>query len=224
MTLLKRAFILILLSFGLVIAFINLPAKVFRASPRGNATTSEAIIIMGFGFERNSMAEMIAGPSNQFLLDWALKTYPDIKLMFVQEAVWRVYCKSEQKDCWLGDVRLRRIDKHDDNLDLHTMDIAVCSLERMRMFGVSKALLIAHDMQLWRTQDSFERAKRKLCPSCEFAVAPVPDTPYPNKSEQWRNRYEWTYKLVDTLARLRYHPLIYRAILQTCPAPMPPGE
>ena len=224
MTLLRRVLILLGLCLAALISLIFLPAEVFRANPRGNASSVQAIIIMGFGFERDVAGDMIAGPANQFLLDWALKHHSDIKLIFVQEGVWRVYCETAAKVCWLGDVRLRRIDKHDDKLDLRTMDIAVCSIERLQSFGLNRALLIAHDMQLWRTQDSFERAKKTLCPDCEFALAAVPDTPYPQRSEQWRNRYEWRYKLIDLVARLRYHPLVYRDIPDTCLAPMPAGE
>ncbi|MCA9836860.1 MAG: hypothetical protein KC422_08095 [Trueperaceae bacterium] len=224
MTLLKRMVIALLLGLGIFVSFVNLPSQLFRIEPRGNYQDAEALVIMGFGFERDAEGTIMAGPANQFLLDWALETYPFIKLMFVQEAVWRSSCSAEARECFIGDVRLRRIDKHDDTLDLRTMDIAVCSIERMKTFDISRAILVAHDMQLWRTADSFARAKKELCPACEFSVAPVPDSPYPNQSEQWRNRYEWTYKLVDILARVRYHPLIYREIPQTCPSPMPPSE
>ncbi len=210
-----------ILSLALV---FTLPASFFRATPQGDASNAEAVVIMGFGFERDASGNMIAGSSNNFLLDWSLATYPNIKLMFVQEGVWLAQCKASQSDCFINDVRLRRIDKHNDALDLKTMDIAVCSIRRMQTFNVNKAVLVAHDAQLWRTQNNMNRAKNKLCPDCSFVVANVPDTPYPNNSEQWRNRFEWTYRLIDLAARVRYQPLIYRNIPDDCLSPMPKDE
>ncbi len=218
--------ILILLSLAIIslALILVLPPSTFRATPTGNANDAEALIIMGFGFERDASGNMIAGQANSFLLDWSLANYPNIKLMFVQEGIWLDQCQASQNQCFINDVRLRRIDKHNDSLDLRTMDIAVCSIKRMQAFNIKKAVLVAHDAQLWRTQNNIERAKKPLCPDCSFVVANVPDTPYPNNSEQWRNRFEWTYRLIDLAARVRYHSWLYQSIPENCLSPMPDSE
>lgn len=199
------------------------PVELLRAVPQGDPATADTAIIMGYGFERFSDGFMAPGAANRANLDLVLDQYPHVKTVFAQEGVWVAQCHQTEQSCMVGDVTLHRIDFHDDTVDLHSADIAVCSLERMQQFGKDRAILIAHDMQLWRAAENIERAKVEICPNCEIIVPAVPDTPYPKRSDQLRTRYEHVYILFDFAARIRdrVFPAAYPS---TCPMPMPKGE
>ncbi|MEM8861537.1 MAG: hypothetical protein AAGD96_24705 [Chloroflexota bacterium] len=207
----------------LLAALFYFPVELLRAVPRGDPLTADTAIIMGFGFERFSDGSMAPGAANRANLAFVLERYPHVTTIFAQEGVWVAECHQSERSCTIGDVTMRRIDFHDDSVDLHSADIAVCSLERMQQFGKSSAILIAHDMQLWRAAENIERAKVDICPNCQIIVPAVPDTPYPEKSDQLRTRYEHVYILFDAAARVRDR-MFPAAYPSTCPMPMPTGE
>lgn len=206
-----------------VATFLLLSPSWLRARPSGDPLAAESAVIMGFGFERDALGNMTAGAANRFLLSWVLDRYPHVETIFAQEGVWVSLCDRAATTCQIGEVTLYRIDRHDDTVDLHSMDIAVCALERMADFDKQRAILVAHDMQLWRAAENMERAIPEICPSCEVIIPNVPDTPYPIRSEQIRTRYERLYILIDLIARTR-DALFPNKIPGTCPMPMSPGE
>ena len=207
--------------FSLGIVFF--PTPLLRAMPSGDASTVDTAIIMGFGFERNPDGSMAAGDANEALLNYVLERQPQVSTIFAQEGVWVAACDQSAMSCSVGGATLHRIDFHDDAVDLHSEDISVCALERLNQFGIQSAILVAHDMQLWRAADNFSRAKTDICPNCNIVIPAVPDTPYPTQSDQLRTRYEWAYIPIDMAARVRDR--VYPAAMPaTCPMPMPLGQ
>ena len=204
-----------------VLLFLGFPADWLRGKPSGDSQNVDAAVILGFGYEETAVAQMLPGAANAFMLDWALAEFPQVALMFVQEGVWVTYCAAADETCFVDGVELRRIDRHDPNLDLHTLDIAACTIERMNQFGVETAVLISHDLQLARAAANFERVKADLCPDCRFVIPQMPHVPYPQNSVQWRTRSQFVYKFSELAARILYSPLLARDVPQTCPAPMP---
>lgn len=222
--LLKPRSILLTALFGVGL-LLFFPVSLLRAIPTVRDPLPDTAIIMGYGFERGPNGEMTAGAANRFLLEFVLNSYPDVSTIFAQEGVWVAACPQSDLTCEIKrdgldrPVTLLRIDRHDDTVDLHTMDITVCALERMMAFEKSAAILVAHDMQLWRAAENYSRAGPEICPHCEIQIAPVPDTPYPSGSDQIRTRYEFLYIGTDLVARTldRLNPA---NIPQTCPMPM----
>ncbi|MEM9777422.1 MAG: hypothetical protein AAF902_22780 [Chloroflexota bacterium] len=206
-----------------LITLLYLPVELLRAVPHGDPTAADTAIIMGFGFERFPDGSMAPGDANRANLKFVLEQYPHVMTIFAQEGVWVAQCHQSERSCSVDDVTLRRIDFHDDAVDLHSSDIAVCSLERMQQFGKDRAILVAHDMQLWRAAENMARAKPEICPNCEIVVPAVPDSPYPKQSDQLRTRNERIYILFDLAARIRDR-LFPAAFPLTCPMPMPEGE
>ncbi|MEM7802783.1 MAG: hypothetical protein AAF633_26570 [Chloroflexota bacterium] len=203
---------------------MTIPSSWFRAASDGDLEQIDTAIIMGFGFERTMNGEMSAGAANQFLLEHLINAYPNVETLFVQEGVWVGVCAQAALTCQVkrldGEpIALYRIDRHDDTVDLHTMDIAVCALERMVQFNKREAILIAHDLQLWRAAENFSRAAPLTCPECQILTGEVPDSPYPLQSEQLRTRYERLFMGADLIARIRDR-LQPGQIPRTCPMPM----
>lgn len=197
------------------------PSQLFRAEAMGDPTPVDTAVIFGFGFERAGDGSMLPGDANQFLLDWTLREMPHLTTAFVQEGVWVAACEQKALVCAVGSTELLRIDRHDDSIDLHTLDIAACALERMRIFDKDEAVVVAHDMQLRRAAENMHRVRDAgLCPECRLVVADVPDAPYPAGSAQWRNRHESVYRWIDVAARARFSPLFVDDVPQTCPVPM----
>lgn len=207
------------------------PAGWFRAEAGADAGvvagTETTAVIFGFGFERTPSGGLEPGEANRFLLDWTLANHPQIETAFVQEGVWVALCAQTATECSVGGVRLLRIDRHDDALDLHTLDIAACAVERMTWFDIDEAVVVAHDLQLARAAENIRRvADEGLCPECRFSTAAVPDTPFPNRSDQLRTRHESLYRWVDLAARMRFSRPLTPTVPQRCPAPMdrPPPD
>lgn len=220
---LKWALLLLLLGAVITIGIFFFPAPLLRAVPTGDPLTADTAIIMGYGFERHADGSMAPGAANEALLQYTLDKFPHVTTIFAQEGVWVAQCDQSEQACTAGGATLHRIDFHDDAVDLHSGDISVCALERMTQFGKSSAILVAHDMQLWRAAENMSRAKAGICPNCNIIVPSVPNTPYPANSEQWRTRYEWAYIPLDLAARTRDR-LFPAALPATCPMPMPLGN
>ena len=221
--LLKFLLFLFLTSFVLVTAVFFFPAPLLRAVPTGDPAEADTAIIMGYGFERNADGSMAPGAANEALLAYTLEKFPHVTTIFAQEGVWVAQCDQSERQCTAGASTLYRIDSHDDAVDLHSGDISVCALERMAQFGKSSAILVAHDMQLWRAAENMNRAKADICPNCNIIVPSVPNTPYPQNSDQWRTRYEWGYIPLDLAARARDR-VFPSSLPASCPMPMPLGE
>jgi hypothetical protein len=180
----------------------------------------DVAIILGFGYEEAEDGEMKPGAANEFLLGWVLETYPEVRTILVQEGTWAAACETSAETCKIGNVELLRIHRHDPTLDVNTFQTAVCAIQRMNELGKKRAILVAHDLQLWRTEKVFERVKQRLCGDCEFVIPDVPDTPYPARSYQRRTRNEFIYRIVEVLARLRDSRLVTREIPDECLAPL----
>lgn len=205
----------------LIAASIQLvPSSWLRTHPKGDDRGVEVAVILGFGYEEANTGEMKPGVANEFLLNWVLENYPKVQILLVQEGVWAVVCETSAATCRIEGVKLLRIHRHDPDLDVNTLDTAVCAIERMNGLGERKAILVAHDLQLWRVAGDFERAKQSLCRDCEFVIPNVPDTPYPTHSVQWRTRSEYIYRFMEILARFRDSELFTRQTPNECIAPL----
>ena len=213
-----RAIVVLLL---LMIACIqSLPNSWLRARPGGDSRGVDVAIILGFGYEEADDGGMKPGAANEFLLDWVLETYPEVRTILVQEGIWAAACETSAETCKIGNVELLRIHRHDPDLYVNTFQTAVCAIKRMNELGKKRAILVAHDLQLWRTEKVFERVKQKLCGDCEFVIPNVPDTPYPVRSVHGSTRNEFIYRIVEVLARLRDSKLVTREIPDECIAPL----
>ncbi len=220
---LRLASQLFLLSGIIYLALVFFPSPLLRAMPQGDPAAADTAIIMGFGFERYPDGSMAPGAANEALLAYTLERFPQVTTIFAQEGVWVAQCAQGDLSCTAGDVALHRIDFHDDAVDLHSGDISVCALERMAQFGKESAILVAHDMQLWRASENINRAKADICPNCNIIVPAVPDMPYPQQSDQLRTRFEWSYIPIDLAARARDR-ILPGALPASCPMPMPLGQ
>lgn len=206
----------------LAVVAVGSPAQPFRAPALGDPESTDTAVIFGFGFERDGEGHMTPGAANTFLLDWTLTEMPHLTTVFVQEGVWVAACERLATQCMVDDTELLRIDRHDDSIDLHTLDIAACALERMTIFDKDSAVIVAHDMQLRRAAENVERVSAAgLCQDCRFVVADVPDTPYPAESAQRRNRHEAIYRWVDIAARIKFSPWFVSEVPQACPVALP---
>ena len=205
----------------LLIACIQfLPNSWLRTHSNGDSQGVDVAIILGFGYEEAENGEMKPGAANEFLLDLVLENFPEVRTILVQEGIWAAACETSAETCRVGNVELLRIHRHDPNLDVNTFQTAVCAVKRMNELGKKRAILVAHDLQLWRTEKVFERVKQKLCADCEFVIPDVPDTPYPVRSVQWRTRNEFIYRFVEVLARVRDSKFVTSEIPDECIAPL----
>jgi hypothetical protein len=208
----------------LIAACIQLvPSSWLRARPKGDSRGVALAVVLGFGYEETNAGEMKPGAANEFLLNWALENHPAVETVLVQEGVWAVICETGAATCEADGVELLRIHRHDPHVDVNTLDTAVCAIEAIeRMDGLreKKALLVAHDLQLWRVAADFERARQDLCSDCEFVIPDVPDTPYPARSVQWRTRNEPVYRFVEIVARFRDSRLFTPETPHRCIAPL----
>lgn len=210
----------IVVLFLLIICIQCLPNSWLRARSEGDSRGVDVAIILGFGYEEVENGKMKPGAANEFLLHWVLESFPEVRTILVQEGIWAAACETSAETCKIGSVGLLRIHRHDPSLDVNTFQTAVCAVKRMNELGKKRAILVAHHMQLWRTGKVFERVRHKLCEDCEFVIPNVPDTPYPNRSVQWRTRNEFIYRIVEVLARLRDSKLVTPEIPDECIAPL----
>lgn len=150
-------------------------------------------VILGFGYEEEG-ATMRPGAANQFLVDWLLKTQPQVTTLFVQEGV-----RSAMQPGLLQHKAVRRIHRHDPALYVDTLDTAFCALHQLQQLDARTVLLVAHDLQLQRAVWDFERVRQAACAQCTLVVAAMPDTPYPSASVHFQTRNEFIYKLTELL-------------------------
>ena len=211
-------FSFVLLGLGILFA----PVEMFRATPSDDLDSVTTAIVFGFGFEEDAEGAMLPGAANSFLLDHVLTEHPQVDTIFVQEGVWVDRCEREALTCEVDGVRLLRIDWHDERFDLNTLEISACVLERMELFELDEAIVVAHDMQLARAASTLERVQRGgLCPDCTLLIDLVPDTPYPEESAQLRTRSESVWRFIDLAARLRDSRLLTWETPDTCAVPTP---
>jgi hypothetical protein len=218
----RRFVVSVALVLALVVSVLVAPAAWFRATPSDGLDTVSTAIVFGYGFEEGADGSMQPGASNSFLLNHVLEEYPQVDTAFVQEGVWVDRCDADALTCEVDGVRILRIDWHDDRFDLNTLEISACALERMELFGLNEAVVVAHDMQLARAAATIERVQTGgLCADCTLLVADVPDTPYPSESTQLRTRSESVWRFIDLAARVRDSQWITWDTPQTCALPTP---
>lgn len=218
-----RKFCGAILLLGLMVgAVLVAPASWFRAAPSEGLESATTAIVFGFGFEEDVDGNMLPGAANSFLLDHVLTEHPQVDTVFVQEGIWVDQCDHEELTCTVDDVRLLRIDWHDERFDLNTLEISACVLERMELFQLDTAIVVAHDMQLERAAGTLQRVQRGgLCPECTLLIDNVPDTPYPEESAQLRTRSESVWRFIDLAARVRDSHLMTWDTPDTCAVPTP---
>jgi hypothetical protein len=206
--------IILLAIIGFLVAFVLLwlPDSVWRARPdpgwQQQAATANTAIVLGFGYEKNEDGTMAPGRANEELLATALSdTYPGLKTLYVQEAVWvAAGCGTTASSCSaMGGggqpVELKRAHAHDPKVYLSTLDTAYCAIDKMQAEDKQAAVLIAQHLQLARAAWVFETVRRDRpdADSISFLTPAVPATSFsPHSVHRW-TRSAVLWKLSELL-------------------------
>ena len=189
--------------------FLSFSDSWIRAKPseswESDIKTVGTAIILGFGYTIGKNGQMQAGEANEFLWDWTLK-HTTADTILVQEGVWVAVCPGSDKNCQVSGRELYRIHRDDRQIDVNTLEMAFCAMQRMEQLGKTKAVIVAHDLQLERAAWDFEKVKRsrKNWRHFKFIVPKIPGTPFPEDSHQKRTRSRLYYKFVELfLSRVR---------------------
>jgi hypothetical protein len=200
------------------------PASFWRATPQGDDRDIDAAVVLAFGYVQPPQSPLEAGDANAFIFQWVRRQYPQVKTLLVQEGVWAAARSPDCRTCENDDVKLLRIHAHDEHQDVNTFDAAVCAVPKLRSLpaprGRRKVLLVAHHLQLWRTQKCFEKVIARLCPECELVIPDIPDVPFPRDSAQWRTRSEFIFRLAELGGRLRDLGPFAPKVRDACVAPV----
>jgi len=191
--------------------------------------TIDTAIILGFGYEEDQLGRMKPGKSNEFLLEWTLNN-TQAGTILVQEGVWAAVEKDfpisknilkkssepkgeniyrtgkndNQKEKW--GRRFFRIHRDDKEVYVNTLQASYCAIQLLEDLGKTKAIIIAHDLQLERAVWDFQKIKssKPNWKSFEFFYPKIPDTPFPENSAQLHTRSSFFYKLVELfISRVR---------------------
>ncbi len=180
---------------------IALAQILLRAEPTADQDADTAIIL-GFGYEMDG-ATMNPGAANEYLLDWTIRN-TSVTTIIVQEGVWvAAECDRSADTCTMSipsgrTIQVVRMHRHDADVYVNTFEAAMCAIEKMKVLGKHKAILVAHDLQLERAAWDFEYINRAYFSSAfTFVVPQMPDTPYPSGSKQLHTRYEFVYASVE---------------------------
>ncbi len=205
---------LYLLVFLIFVALIPNSWLSVKPTTDQNADTA---IILGFGYVMTD-AGMKPGRANQALLDWTLDNKASqLRLLLLQEGVW--VASDETLLGKLG-IERARIHRHDPALYVNTLDTAYCAIRQLQAHGKTKAILVAHNLQLQRVAWDFDRVSAQICPDCTFVIPDLQAMPYTPDSVHWQTRNEFFYKITEVLvARPRD---LLSSIPTECKAPLDP--
>lgn len=134
------------------------PARWLRATPRGDLLSGDCFAVFGFGLCRDDQGNETAGVSNDALAKWLLVHNPNRKPTFVQEGVYLALRAIEAEwpnlslDQWI--FRL----PHEPAAYATTGDATLQCWELATLRGLSRPVVVAHDLQLQRMVWMFEAA------------------------------------------------------------------
>lgn len=165
---------------------------------------TDTAIIFGFGYEKGDNGELLAGEANDFLYRWAVE-HTAAKTIFVQEGVWAAAANQQDARYQAAGREIKRIYKHDPAVNIHTLETVYCVLEKMKALGKKRAVIVASDLQLARTEADFLKVTKaeKEWQDYTFVVPDIPPTPYPIKSVQWQTCSAARYKIWELCSRVR---------------------
>jgi hypothetical protein len=158
---------------------------------------SKVAVILGFGYGIDKKKQNTPERANIFLLQWTLD-HTGADIILAQEGVMDAadFVKTSRS------VTIYSIHKHDPKKYVNTMETAYCALstlQHLNLTGRPQVVLIAHDLQLKRSEWDFTRIQQRNpeWENIELIIPKIPDTPYPAHPApgQWHTGGQFRYKL-----------------------------
>lgn len=187
---------------GYSLFFVSCCSPWQRARPtkgwQDRAAKVDTAIVLGFGIGRDSQGRPAAGRANRFLYGWALKNTA-ARTLLVQEGIRLAAMEIERETGQPAGRQLVMIHPHDEKRYIDTLEACGLALARMTELGRSRAVLVAHDLQLRRAYWDILKARRARAEwrRIEVIVPRIPKTPFPGDSRHWHTRGRLRYKFVE---------------------------
>jgi uncharacterized SAM-binding protein YcdF (DUF218 family) len=184
------------------ILFLSCSGPWLRARPspdwQEGMKKADTAIILGFGIEQDDQGNLLAGNANHFLLEWTLKKTA-AKTLLVQEGIRLAAVEMQEKGPKPVQRDLVMIHPHKETNYVNTLQAAYYSLKKMGELGKSRAVLVAHDLQMQRAYWDLAKIKksRPEWKDIEIIVPRVPQTPFPGHSLHWHTRGGLRYRLSE---------------------------
>ncbi len=187
---------------GYSLSFLSCSGPWLRAKPtkgwENRVQGIDTAIVLGFGIEKDDKDNLSAGKANRFLLAWTIKN-TGARTLLVQEGTRLAALETIAKGGKPGGQELVMIHPHDESNYVDTLQAARFALRKMKQLGKTRAVLVAHDLQLERASWDFAKVKRTQpeWQSIEIIIPRIPKTPFPGKSRQWHTRGGFRYKFIE---------------------------
>jgi len=187
---------------GYSLLFLSCSGPWLRAKPtkgwENRMKSIDTAIVLGFGIEKDDKGNLLAGRANRFLLAWTLENTTS-KALLVQEGIRLAAMEIEAESGKPIQRDLVMIHAHNEKNYVNTLQAAYFAFKKMSELGKSKAVLVAHDLQLERAYWDLVKV-RKTRPEwkhIEIIVPRIPKTPFPGDSIQWHARGGFRYKFIE---------------------------
>lgn len=164
----------------------------------------DVALIFGFGYGIDEKGSMTPEASNQFLYDLAMQQVK-VKYLIVQEGVYVAAIKDSSKHR-LNGVHLIRMHTHNPHKDVNTFEASLFAIDKMDSLNQKQAFVYAHNMQLKRAVADLRKiaARDSKRNDFQFIIPPIPETPFPKKSDQGRTKGLIFYRFIELyLSRVR---------------------
>ncbi len=187
---------------GYSLFFLSCSGPWLRARPTKDWETRvkgiDTAIVLGFGIEKDDKGNLLAGKANRFLLDWAMKN-TGAKTLLVQEGIRLAAMEMEAGSGKPLGRELVLIHPHSERNYVDTLEAVHLALKKMSELGRSRAVLVAHELQLQRAFWDLckVRKARREWKDIEIIKPHVPKTPFPGNSLHWHTRGSLRYKLAE---------------------------
>jgi hypothetical protein len=161
------------------------------------ASQANTAIIFGFGYEVDDKGNMTPGASNLFLYNLSKKQH-QIQNLILQEGVY-VAALRDNIDGKPGHIQLVRMHPLYPNRDVNTFEASEFAITRLVNLGQRRAIVYAHNLQEVRAVADLRRiaATRQEWRDIEFIIPEIPETPFPEGSEQWRTKWKIVYRAIE---------------------------
>jgi hypothetical protein len=154
-----------------------------RAQPRGSVAEADSFVVFGFGLGPTVNGKPTPGASNRALAQWLLAHNPERKPTVVQEGIYLALEELNAVGPWV----IRLSDRPGVYVD--TLGAANQAEAVLHLGGLTRPIVVAHDLQLQRAVWSCEAVGLTEC-----VVPELPPTPFDPESVQHggtRSESEW---------------------------------
>jgi hypothetical protein len=186
---------------GLVLTLLVLSPFAFwdgwcRTKSRGDVATADSFVVFSFGLGPKVNDRPTAGASNRALAEWLVENNPGKKPAVVQEGVYLALQELTEKEPNLLErwdvIRL----PERDGFYVDTLAAAYQADSLLARNGLTRPVLVSHDLQLCRTVQTFAGIG-----VTNVVVPEMPPVPFdPDSVQHWGTRYKPVWLLREAFA------------------------